>query len=835
MHMDIAPVMPTGGYRLPAKIDGVDVRMLLDTGAAVTLLRHDIWLQIASRSPRSLKPWPMAVLVSAGGNPLTIHGCADIMLGVGGRNFKTEMVVVSPLTSEAILGLDFLQRQRALIDLDRPRLCLKESACNIPLQSPSLTTEDTIDRKVRCTNTVEIPSRSVLEITGSLETSKKGTWLIEEVAIKPPPVAVACALVQTPATIVPVRVLNVTLEPVTLYAGMVVATIQPVTAMDHAMGSVVGQGEVMGSVVGRGEAIGSVVGRGEVMGSVVGRGEATGRVVGRRETVVGVVGQGESEKCKDRRALEEEEKQEILQQLAGNCGPGITPCEKERFRELLTSYVDVLALTTDDLGRTNKLRHHIDTGDAPPIRQSVRRIPPYRREEVRDLLNKMLDRVVIEPSSSPWASPIVLVRKDGSTRFCIDYRKVNEVTRKDAYPLPRIDTTLDTLHGSQWFSTLDLISGYWQVEVEESDKEKTAFCTTEGLYQFRVMPFGLCNVPASFQRLMDLVLAGLQWSECLVYLDDVIVIGRNFEEHLQNIGSVLQRLRESGLQLKPSKCSFFKTEVEYLGHIISRDGVATDPKKTERVSTWPTPSTRREVQQFLGLAGYYRRFVKDFALIAQPLHRLTERTNTFVWTNECQESFDKLRDCLCSTPILAYPNFQKPFILDTDASDVGIGAVLSQLNEDGRERVIAYGSRLLTKPEHQYCVTRRELLAVVTFTRQYRCYLMGRKFVLRTDNGSLTWLRNFREPEGQLARWLELLQELDFDIVHRRGSSHTNADALSRVPCRQCGREGHALPLPVEVAATTLEPPRSHIGGKVREAQLADHAWPYIASQRSRV
>ena len=234
--------------------------------------------------------------------------------------------MVSPLTSEAILDLDFLQRQQALIDLNRSRLCLKESACNIPLQSPSLTTEDTVDRKVRRTNTAEIPPRSVLEITGSLETSKKGTWLIEEVAIKPPPVAVTCALVQTPATTVPVRVLNVTVEPVTLYAGMVVATIQPVTAMDHAMGSVVGRGEVMGNVVGRGEA----------MGSVVGRGEATGRVVGRGETVVGVVGQGESEKCKDRRALEEEEKQEILRQLAGNCGPGLTPCEKERFRELLT-------------------------------------------------------------------------------------------------------------------------------------------------------------------------------------------------------------------------------------------------------------------------------------------------------------------------------------------------------------------------------------------------------------------------------------------------------------------------------------------------------------------
>ena len=258
-----------------------------------------------------------------------------------------------------------------------------------------------------------------------------------------------------------------------------------------------------------------------------------------------------------------------------------------------------------------------------------------------------------------------------------DYRKVNSVTRKDAYPLPRIDDTLDTLAGSQLFSTLDLISGYWQVEVDSKDREKTAFCTPLGLFEFRVMPFGLCNAPATFQRLMDLVLAGLQWTSCLVYLDDVIIVGKTFEEHLLHLREVLIRLREAGLKLQPSKCSFCQKKVEFLGHIVSDKGVATDPAKTAQVAKWPTPSSQKEVQQFLGLASYYRRFVKDFATIAKPLHRLTEKTMDFKWTSECQSAFEELRRNLTAAPILAFPDFEKPFILDTDASDFGVGAVLS--------------------------------------------------------------------------------------------------------------------------------------------------------------
>ena len=345
------------------------------------------------------------------------------------------------------------------------------------------------------------------------------------------------------------------------------------------------------------------------------------------------------------------------------------------------------------------------------------------------LLKDMLEKNTIQPSNSPWASPIVLVKKkNGALRFCVDYRKLNAVTRKDAYPLPRVDDTLDTLAHARWFTTLDLISGYWQVAVHPDDREKNAFCTPNGLFEFKVMPFGLCNAPATFQRLMDSVLAGLQWSTCLVYLDDIIIVGKTFADHLNNLRQVFDRIRGAGLKLQPAKCVLCTHEVTFLGHIVSAAGITTDPSKTDKVTSWPTPTTKREVQQFLGLANYYRRFIKHFASIAKPLHRLTEKTASFKWTTECQTAFETLKHTLTSAPILAHPDYSKEFILDTDASAVGIGAVLSQVQSDGNERPIAYASRTLSKPERCYCVTQRELLAVVTFIKHFRPYLLGRSF-----------------------------------------------------------------------------------------------------------
>ena len=440
-----------------------------------------------------------------------------------------------------------------------------------------------------------------------------------------------------------------------------------------------------------------------------------------------------------------------------------------------------------DLGRTDVVKHQINTGDSRPIKQQPRRIPAHLTEEVSKNIDDMLAKGVIKPSSSPWSSPIVMVKKkDGSYRFCVDYRRLNSCTIQDAYPLPRIDESLDQLSGSTWFSTLDLCSGYWQVEMHSDDRPKTAFATRRGLFEFNVMPFGLSCAPATFERLMESVLAGLQWDICLVYLDDIIVTGKTFEQMLENLGKVFDRLKKANLKLKAKKCCLFAKEVVYLGHVVSEKGLATDPSKITAVKEWPVPSNVTELRSFLGLCGYYRRFIKGFSAIAKCLHRLTEKGRQFAWTTECQEAFELLKSHLINSPILAHPDFTVPFILDTDASDQAIGAVLSQ-NIGGRQCVIAYASRTLTKCERRYCVTRKELLAVVHFVKHFKHYLYGKEFLIRSDHGSLRWLFKFKNPEGQLARWLETLSAFKFQIEHRPGVQHRNADALSRVPCRQCG------------------------------------------------
>ncbi|KAI8510371.1 hypothetical protein Bbelb_112870 [Branchiostoma belcheri] len=471
------------------------------------------------------------------------------------------------------------------------------------------------------------------------------------------------------------------------------------------------------------------------------------------------------------------------------------PAHKERLLDLLVEYEDIVSRSSHDISTTPVITHSIETGDAAPIRLLPRRTSPQAKELIRQELDKLTSLGFIEPSNSPWGAPIVLVKKkNGDTRMCVDYRALNSVTKKCSWPLPRIDDTLDALSGSKLFSTLDMRSGYHQIPVDPASVEKTAFTSPFGTYQYTALPFGLCNAPSSFARLMESVLRGLQPQCCLAYLDDNIVHSDDdVTAHLNNLRAVFQRYREARLKLNPEKCRFLQRRVEFLGHVISGNGVSTDSSKTDAIDNWPTPRSVRDIQRFLGLANYYRRFVRGFAQLARPLTVLTRKGARFVWSSDCQTAFDALKKALVTAPVLAYPNFDLPFVVDTDASDTGIGGVLSQI-QDGKERAILYYSRALTPAEQRYCTHRREMLAVVEFVTKHDCYLHGpHPFLLRTDNIAVRYLLRNKNPTGQSARWIIRLSPYDFNVEHRAGTSHGNADALSRHPCTQCGADDSAL------------------------------------------
>ena len=396
----------------------------------------------------------------------------------------------------------------------------------------------------------------------------------------------------------------------------------------------------------------------------------------------------------------------------------------------------------------------------------------------------MLKADVIEPCASPWSSNVVLAKKsDVTLRFCIDYRKLNDMTYKDSYPLPRIDTCLDALGGSKYFSTLDLRSGFWQVAIDHRDADKTAFVTRRGQFRFKVLSFGLANSPSVFQRLMDLILAGLTWETCLVYIDDVIVFSRSFAEHAAKLSLVFQRLRTAGLKPKPTKCRLFQRKVVFLGHVLSDAGTEPDPEKVSAVANWPVPRSLTEVRSFLGLASYYRSLVKDFSKIAAPLHELTKKGVRFMWNNQQQQSFERLKCCLSSAPVLAAPRNEGIYVMDVDASDV---AVLHQ-EQEGQLKVIAFASRLFDKAERVYCTTRKELAAVIFGLKRFRQYVLARKLIVRSDHAALRYLRQWKELAAQQARWLDYIEQFDIQICHRSGSLHRNADALSRRPCEAEG------------------------------------------------
>ena len=455
-------------------------------------------------------------------------------------------------------------------------------------------------------------------------------------------------------------------------------------------------------------------------------------------------------------------------------------------QEDLVKIVNESGVIRNKLGQVTSTEHQIDTNGADAINTRQYRCPISKREIIRNEAQKMIVAGIVKPSDSPWNSPVVLVAKpSGEYRFAIDFRKLNAVTKKQAYPVPRIDDCLNSLGTGKYFTCLDLESAYWQVPLAEEAKQKTAF-SVEGLghLQFEVMPYGLVNAGATFQRLMDQTLNGLHWTMCLVYLDDIIVFGRTLEEHNERLKIVLNRLAEANLTLKPGKCKWARRQVKYLGHLIEDGMIKTDPDKTAAVREFPIPSSVKEGRAFLGLASYYRRFVPNFATLSKPLSVLTKtkHSQSFRWTDEAAAAFNEIKSKLTEAPCLTCLDQEAPLVVHTDASNVGLGAVLSVMR-DGEEFVVAYASRQLKESEINYAPIKKECLAIIYALKTFHYYIYGKtEFDVITDHCPLTYLKSM-DPKCQLLqRWILIMQTYNFTITHRAGAKNGNADALSRCP-----------------------------------------------------
>ena len=718
---------------------------LLDSGCEVTLVPKA--LVEASRNievvPSKQRIW------AANGSEIEVTGEATVPMGLDGRRIDT-FALVSPDIEEVMLGADWLQAHNCLWDFGKGKLFIDGRAA-VPLSRK----RPMCCRRIYLQEEAMLPPRQQVNVVAratllSLNRLGADNWIVESHQLCPG-LYVGRTLLPSTHRDLMVRMVNTTAEPKLLRNGTCLGELSQVDIVEEVTAE-------------RPQLLSPTACCRQTTNDSMLQAPTT-----REASAAGSM--GASSNVDDTCNM-------LMSQLPEN----MTSAQRNEVQQLLQQYDDIFSKGAYDMGRTSLVEHGIDTGDHRPIRQGLRRHPMAHLDVIDAQVNEMLQNDLVEPAASPWASNVVLVRKkSGSMRLCVDYRALNGATYKDTYPLPHIDTCLGSMDGAVWFSTLDLRSGYHNIPIKEADRDKTAFITRRGCFRYKVMPFGLTCAPSVFQRLMDLVLCGLTYDSCLVYLDDIIVFARDFQSHRDRLQEVFERLRRANLKLHPSKCFLFQRRVAFLGHVLSEAGIEVQADKIACVRNWPRPTNLTELRAFLGTCSYYRRFIASFADIAASLHALQRKHVRFEWTAKQQEAFDCLKDKLTSAPVLGMPMDAGTYYLDTDVSDFGWGAVLSQ-TQNGSEVVIAYASRALSKAERNYDVTKRELLAVVNGLKTFKQYVMGRHFVLRTDHAALQWLRRTPEPMAQLARWLTFIELFDFDVQHRAGTRHGNADGLSRIP-----------------------------------------------------
>ena len=741
-------------------VQGYPLLLTTDTGASKTIISNKVYESMKPEDrPNLVKT---SKLVGAGGVSIKERGKGTFNLKLGSVELEIE-AIVAEIDDDGLLGVDILQNSESYgpADLLMSKGVIVLNKKEIPIIQVGMSNRV---RKVTAADHFVIPAQSECVIDVYLERKEYDDFSSEKEYIVEPtdhfkeeyPLQMASTLVDiNRACTCKVRVLNPFPTAMSIKQDAVIAKAEPI----------VGSPQV-----------------------IFAKESAEEEENFHRARSIKLLQEG-VERFQDAEPATAREVQtdikppvpQHLQDLFERSAKDLDESQKGKVEDLLSNYQDTFSRDEWDIGLTNLAEHEIKTGDASPIKQPPRRVPLAYADKEKAAIEDMKAKGVIRESVSPWASPICLVsKKDGGVRLCVDYRKVNNLVKPDGFPLPRVQDCLDAVAESKWFSTFDLTSGYYQIPLKSQDIPKSAFVCKYGHYEMTRMPFGLNNAAGTFQRTMELALQGLQWVICLIYIDDIVVFGRSFEEHIKRVEEVLKRIQAAGLKLKADKSNMFQDSVLFLGHIVSGEGVKPNPTNIAKVVEWPRPKSAKQVRQFVALGSYYRRFVKDFATMVRPMVELTKKGRKFIWTEACERSFEMVKKALVSSDVMGYPiNEGGEFILDVDASDEGIGGILHQ-EQEGRERVIAYASRALNRAERNYCITEKELLAVRFFIEYFRQYLLGRKFRVRTDHQALIWLFKLKEPRGKIARWIEILSHYDFSVEYRPGNKQGHCDALSR-------------------------------------------------------
>ena len=716
---------------IPIHFNNKQAHALLDSGAHISCISMSLYNKIKS-SCSKLQKSSYSEVYGVGGEILHVHGSVTASFQIGNSKFSQVFHVFQKLHNDLILGIDFLQKYRCIVDFSANELKINREI--IATISPSSSSSSCIGLARACA----------------------------DITLKP-----------RGQTVIPVRLSKIT--------NNTVALIEPISTL-NCMGSKC----LIRSYSGKSNFLllnpfdsDIQIRKSQVVGKIF----ATDAVAETKESLT----QSTQGKCISNISLQNEEK---FLKNARDLGidlsnANLTSEQKHKLLLFLGKNSDIFALQNSSIGCTDLHFHKIETGASPPVRQRPYRQSPQAREEIEKQIQEMLNDGIIEESNSMWGSAIILVKKkNGAYRFAIDFRALNKVTTPMFFPIPTLTEVTDCVANSKAkiFSALDLKSSFWQIPLDPETAHKTAFVTGDNCYQFKRVPYGLTNAPMAFQCVMTRALAGLNYKIVLIYIDDLLCFSSDFETHLQNLDAIFQRLRSANLKLNPAKCQFGKEKVEYLGHYLSKDGLEASPKTVDAIKSFPKPKSVKQLRSFLGMCNFFRKFVMNFSKIAFPLNALLKKDAKFTWSDECEKAFNTLKDKLTSTPILALPDMDKQFRITVDASQTGIGYFLSQLDDEGKEKVVSYGGRSLHKHEKAWAVTELEGLAIVEAVKEYHPYIAGGKFKIFTDHRGLQWLKNTKDPHGRLYRWSLKLSPYNYEILYKPGSTNHVTDALSRRP-----------------------------------------------------